>query len=272
VTGPVARYTSSRWYAPLALCAFGCLVGAVWIALRWPPEAAHAGFVGKIAAVAGIVILGILAIGLAALAVQPAIEIHETHLVMTGAMEGAVMGRRAIPWHQIRRVDQGRWQTHGWQIRRKVLVVILTLDGGDRLWVVHAGGFDSGRSLMRHLRLCSREALLDGIPYRQFWGQGASEQPRAEHARPEQARSEYARPEGENPERGNLERNAVRSRAGDPPVPFKYPLLLAEDEAEIEHMFQRLKSVGRLDPQSHEAPDTGGDASLDSRASGEGQG
>jgi len=250
------------------------------MALRWPPEAAYAGLVGTIA-IAGIVILGILAIGFGTLALQPAIEIHQTHLLM----EGAVNGRRAIPWHQIRRVDQGRRQAHG-QARRhipwlndgNVLVAYLTLDGGSRLWVVHAGGFDSGRSLLRHLRLNAREALLDGIPYRQFWGQGTSE-----HARSEQARSEYARPEGENPERGNLERTnpertplrsrlGDQSRLGDPPVPFKYPLLLAEDEAEIEHMFQRLKSAGRLDAQGHDPRDTRGDASLDSRASGEGQG
>jgi hypothetical protein len=273
----VARYTPSRWFAPLALCAFGSAVGAGWMALRRPPEAASSELFGWIGV---IVVCGILAIGFAALASRPAIEIHETHLlmtsvmtsVMTGVMEGGVAGRRAIPWEQIRRVDQVSWQAR-WHKRWGVLGVVLTLEGGSRLWVVHAGGFDSGRSLLRHLRLCSREALLDGIPYRQFWGQGKPERSDSEHAR-----SEYARPEGvnrervqpdrANPERANPERAPLRAR-------LKYPLLLAEDEAEIEHMFQRLKSAGRLEPHGHDTGDTRdprGDASLDSRASGEGQG
>jgi PH (Pleckstrin Homology) domain-containing protein len=234
------------------------------MALRWPPEAMSAGFFGLIGVIA---VCGTLAIGFAALALQPAIEIHDTHLVMTRGFAG----RRAIPWEQIRRVDQGRWQIRGqarwlipWLQGGNLLAVYLTLEGGSRLWVVHACGFDSGRSLLRHLRLSAREALLDGIPYRQFWGQGKSEHPRSEHPQSEHALSEYARGE-----RANSERTPLRSRLDCPPVPFRYPLLLAEDEAEIEHMFQRLKSAGRLDTQSH---DIRGDASLDSRASGEGQG
>lgn len=274
----MARYTSSRWCAPLALCAFGCAAGSAWIALHWPPESASAGLVGVIAV---MVVIAIVAIAFAALALRPAIEIHETCLVMTGAMRGRVNGRRAIPWEQIRRVDQIPWQAR-WPIRWKVLVVNLTLDGGSRLWVVYAGGLDSGRSLLRHLRLYAREALLDGIPYRRFWGHVTSEHPRSEHARPEYARSEYARPEGANPEctnperanpeRANSERAPLRARLRD--QPFKYPLLLAEDEAEVEQMFQRLKSAGRLDTHGHDIQnhDTRGDASLDSRASGEGQG
>jgi hypothetical protein len=289
VTGPVARYTSSRWYAFLALFAFACALAAGRMALRSAPDAASAGFVGVTGGIAGIVpfvvfgVFAIVAIGLAALALQPAIEIHETCLVMTGVMTAVmrvgVNGRRVIPWHEIRRVDQGRGQTHGqarwhipWLNDGNVLVVHVTLDGGSRLWVWHVGGFDSGRSLLRHLRLLAREALLDGIPYRQFWGQGRGEHSRSEQARSERARPEGANPERTNPERVNPERTPLRSRLGD--RPFKYPLLLAEDEAEIEHMFQRLKSAGRLDTHGHDIQnhDTPGDASLDSRASGEGQG
>jgi hypothetical protein len=242
------------------------------MALRWPPEAS-AGLVGLIGVIVVFGVCAILAVGCAVLAFLPGIEIHETCLVMTGVMTGGVKGRRAIPWEQIRRVDQGRWQTHGqarwpisWLKDGNLLAVVLTLEGGHRLWVVHAGGFDSGRGLLRHLRLSAREALLDGVPYRQFWGQSTPEHP-------EHAGAEYARSEGANPERTNPEHAPLRVRLGDT-APFKYPLLLAEDEAEIEHMFQRLKSAGRLDTPSHDIQnhDTRGDASLDSRASGEGQG
>jgi hypothetical protein len=234
------------------------------MALRWAHESVSAGSAGVIGCIVGIGIFAIAAIGFAALALQPAIEIHETCLVMTG-----VWGRRAIPWEQIRRVEQSRWQTR-WQARWSVLSVVLTLDGGRRLWVVYAGGFDSSRSLLRHLRLSAREALLDGIPYRQFWGEGAPEQRRPEYSRSEQGWSERGRPTSANAELMNAGRAPLGSGLGD--QPFRYPMLLAEDEAEIERMFQRLKSAGRLDTQGHDTRDTRGDASLDSRASGEGQG
>jgi len=67
-------------------------------------------------------------------------------------------------------------------------------------------------SLLRHLRRYSREALLDGVPYGQFWGEPPS-------AAPKQI------------------------------PPPRYPLLRPEDEEEVERMLQRLKSVGRLDPR-----------------------
>ena len=129
------------------------------------------------------------------LALRPVIEIHETHLVV---------GRRTIAWRDIRRVDhQSKWNNP--------LVVYLTLDSGQRLLLVYPGDPDSSTSLLRHVRRFSREALLDGVPYRLFWGEPA-------------------------PEPKLL------------PLP-RYPLLRPEDEEEVERMFQRLKSVGRLDPR-----------------------
>ena len=79
-----------------------------------------------------------------------------------------------------------------------------------RVLLLYAGDLDSAASLLRHLRRYSREALLDGIPYRQFWGESDA---------PKQL------------------------------PPPRYPLLRPEDEDEVERMFQRLKSVGRLDPR-----------------------
>ena len=37
--------------------------------------------------------------------------------------------------------------------------------------LVYPGDIDSGKSLLRHLRRCARNALIDGIPYKQFWGE-----------------------------------------------------------------------------------------------------
>jgi hypothetical protein len=61
----------------------------------------------------------------------------------------------------------------------------------------------------------SREALLDGVAYRQFWG----DEPEAEKK---------------------------------PLESPKYQLLRTEDEEEVERLYQRLKTVGHLDPKNHQ--------------------
>lgn len=181
MNGLVARYTPSRKYISLGLFALGGVLLAAWTGVRWPPA--------WIAAA----LFAVSALGIFLLAFRPAIEIHQTKLMV---------GRRAIAWSNIRRLDQTGWNTP--------LAVYLTLADDERVLLVYPGDFDSSTSLLRHLRRYSREALLDGIPYRQFWG----EAPAAE-------------------------------RKQLPPP--RYPLLRPEDEEEVERMFQRLKSVGRLD-------------------------
>ncbi len=125
----------------------------------------------------------------------PAIEIHESHLAI---------GSKIIPWEDIRQVDRTGFVSP--------LLLYLTLRGGKRILLVYPGGMEASNALLRHLRRMSREATIDGIPYRQFWGEAATA--------------------------------AGERRALPPP---KYQLLRPEDEAEVERLFQRLKSVGRLD-------------------------
>jgi hypothetical protein len=209
----VARYTSSAryyWISSVALAGAGLVA---WIALRLPAVS----FVSAL-----LIFLSVAIFGVARL---PPIEIRETSLVV---------GRRAIAWNEIRRIDQTHWTVP--------LAVYLTLSDGTRLLLVHAGGHDSSTSLLRHLRRYSRHALLDGIPYRQFWGEtaleshGISSQPA-----PAQAPSSQAAPSPTAPSQA---------------APSKVRLLRAEDEEEVERMFQRLKSVGRLD--ARDARDTRG--------------
>ena len=158
----------------------GALFSA-WMGLRWAPSWMAAALFAVSAALLLLV------------ALRPAIEIHETHLAI---------GRRLIPWGDIRRIDQTGWNAP--------LAVHLTLAGERRILLFYPGDHDSSTSLLRHLRRYSRLALLDGVPYRQFWGEPPA--------------------------------------AKDEPIkPVKYPLMRPEDEEEIERMFQRLKSVGRLD-------------------------
>ena len=129
------------------------------------------------------------------IAFDPPIEIYESHLKL---------GQRRIPWAMVRRLD----------CRLALpLIVRLTLADKRRLFVVHVGDSNSSESLLKLLRRYSREALIEGIPHRQFWGEAL----------------------GPPPERKQL------------PPPR---LLLPEDEAEVERLFQRLKSAGHMDAQA----------------------
>jgi hypothetical protein len=68
--------------------------------------------------------------------------------------------------------------------------------------------------LLRELRRHSRDALIDGVPYRQYWGE--------------------VLPQGE------------RKQAPTP----RYRILRPEDEADVERLYQRLKAVGNLDQKN----------------------
>ena len=63
-------------------------------------------------------------------------------------------------------------------------------------------------------RLC-RDALIDGIPYRQYWGEVLA---------------------------------SGGARKESPPP--RYRILRPEDEAEVERLYQRLKTVGNLDQKN----------------------
>ena len=129
------------------------------------------------------------------LATRPVIEIYDTHLRI---------GRRTIPWADIRRVDQTNWKAP--------LVVDLVVAPHSGIRLIYPGDLDTCAALLRCLRRYSREALLDGVPYRQYWGELSPMDPRQL-------------------------------------APPRYPLLRPEDEEEVERMFQRLKAMGHIDQQ-----------------------
>jgi hypothetical protein len=131
------------------------------------------------------------------IAFQPPIEVYEGYLKIR---------KRKLAWNQIRRLDRTGWISP--------LVLHITLLDNERFLLIYPGDLDSAAGLLRHLRRYSREALIDGVPYKQFWGEAISPAP---------------------------ERRAL-------PSP-KYQLLRPEDEAEVELMFQRLKTVGHIDPK-----------------------
>ncbi len=180
----MSRYVPSRHFLQAGLAAI--LLGAftAWCGRTWLP--AYAAAVLFLASAAVLMIL----------AFRPAIEVHDAYLAI---------GRRRIPWADVRRVDHAGWLSP--------LVVRLTLADQSRVLLVYPGDADSGNSLLHRLRRYARQALIDGHPYRKFW----NEEPAL----------------------------AVEGR----PLPSpRYRLLLPEDEAEVERLYQRLKAVRRLDP------------------------
>jgi hypothetical protein len=174
--------------------------GYLWAGLALTILAAYSGWKASLVhpAIFAFVPLTLVAGICLFLGLRPPIELRPEHLVI---------GRRAIRWADIRRVDRFRL--------RSPLVVRLKLAGGAQVVVIYPGKLDSANSLLRHIRRSSRQALIEGRPYREFWGEAL---PAARE------RKELASP--------------------------RYRLLLAEDEAEVERLYQQLRTAGHIDSKS----------------------
>jgi hypothetical protein len=182
----MTRYSPARHYRWFGLAAVAITAGFAVLGAQLPAAYAASG-------------LSLLSAALLFfLAFRPAIEIHEGYISI---------GTRIIPWMDIRRLDRTGWTSP--------LIVRITLFDDSRLILVYPGDLDSCNSLLRHMRRLSRDALIDGIPYRQYWG-------------------EVLAP-------GNERRQATLPR---------YRILRPEDEAEVERLYQRLKTVGNLDQKN----------------------
>ncbi|HUA63185.1 MAG TPA: hypothetical protein VML19_30805 [Verrucomicrobiae bacterium] len=184
----MTRYLPAPHYFWSAVAVLALAGGSGWIGWHRPVVLIPAALL----ALSGIVLF--------LLAFRPVIELHEGYLSL---------GRRIIPWMDIRRVDHAvSWVTP--------LIVRLTLFDDSRVVLVYSGDLDSCNSLLRNLRRLSRDALIDGKPYRQYWG----------------------------------EMMAPPSERKQTPPPPRYRILRPEDEAEVERLYQRLKTVGNLDQKS----------------------
>lgn len=173
-----------------------CVFSAAWT-FRWWPSVFPA------------VLFALTAAALFYLASRPAIEIHEHWLRI---------GNEMIPWTDVRRIDRTRWSSP--------LVVNLSLIDDRQIQLVFPGEADAVNNLQRFLRRNAREALIDGVPYRQFWGE----------LQPPSATA------------GASTRQQQRTAAVLPSP--KYRIVRPEEEEEIERMLQRLKSVGNLDSKT----------------------
>ena len=97
---------------------------------------------------------------------------------------------------------------------RSPLVLRLTLQDDSRLLLIYPGEPNACRGLLNQVLRMSRAALIDGAPHPHFWVEGFPASPNRRHL----------------------------------PSP-KYPLLRKEDQAEVERLYQMLKTVGRMDPK-----------------------
>jgi len=182
----MTRYRPAQHYLWFGMTSVALAGLSGWYGWTFPPA--------FIPAVLFVVTAGFLFV----MAFRPSIEVHEGYLAI---------GKRIVPWMDVRRVDRTCWISP--------LVVRITLFDDTRLRMVYPGDLDSCNGLLRQLRQHSRDALIDGIPYRQYWGE-------------------------------------VLAPAGEPrqmPAP-RYRILRPEDEAEVERLYQRLKTVGNLDQKN----------------------
>lgn len=181
----MTRYLPARHYITFGITALALGMFSAWLGVEWPPAFIPAGLFVLTAAV------------LLILALRPPIDVQDAYLAV---------GRNCIPWMDIRRIDRTGWLSP--------LIVRLTLYDDSRVTLIYPGDLESCKSLLRTLRRMAHDALIDGIPYRQYWG-------------------EVQAP----PTKSSL----------NPP---RYRLLLPEDEAEVERLYQLLKTVGHLDPKN----------------------
>jgi hypothetical protein len=181
----MSRYTPARHYAPAAVVAFVLAIFAGWLGWSWTPA--------FIPAVLFLVSSGLLLF----LATRPPI------LIRDGSWS---VGDDSFLWSEVERLD-----TTGWS---SPMILKVTVRGGRVVFLIYPGDVESCGKLLRQMRRLARGAWIEGIPYRQYWG----ETPMASD--------------------------------DEPMTPPRYRVLRPEDEAEVERLYSRLKSVGRLDHQT----------------------
>jgi hypothetical protein len=183
----MSRYVPARHYISFGIVALALAGFAGWLGIfyAWTP------------ALVPSALFLLTAVLLLVLAFRPAIKVYDAHLEI---------GKKIIPWQDVRRVDRTNWISP--------LVVKLALYDDDTVLLVYPGEVDCCKHLLRTLRQMSTNALIDGTPYRQYWGEllGTSEAKQL---------------------------NAPR-----------YRVLRPEDEEEVERLYFLLKTVGHIDPRS----------------------
>lgn len=178
------RFTPARTYLTAAAVALGLAAFSGWCAWSWLPAAVPA------------ILFVITALLILWLAMRPAIQITDSHLIV---------GKRSIAWSDVRRVDQTGWVSP--------MVADLSLADQTRLRIIYPGETETSNHLLRLIQQRSEKSLINGVPYRQIFGEPAP--PKTPETLPSP----------------------------------RYRLLNEEDEADVERLYQKLRTAGRLDPE-----------------------
>jgi len=187
VRGQITLYPAARNLLWVGLGGLVLAAASVFVSMSWPMAWIATGFLTGSALVS--ILFGVI----------PPIEINETHLVQLN---------RRILWSSVYQVERLLWTP---------LVVRLTLSSRSEVLVVYSGNESSRAALLHDIQRMSQSAVIEGLPYREFWG--------SDSLPPEDSGSHSSRP-------------------------TRYPLLLAEDEAEVERLFQQLKTAGHIEPKN----------------------
>jgi hypothetical protein len=127
------------------------------------------------------------------------------------------VGERSVAWREVRAINRSRFNSLGFV---SPLVLHLRLTNSRYKFLIYPGEPDRVERLLKTLRKNSHLASFDGVPYRDFW---MWNDPLSDEDRP-----------------------PALPPAPAPPV----HLFSREDEEEIERLYQRLKTVGRLDSRT----------------------
>ena len=194
----MSRYLPSTTYLHAAIAAFVFSVVSGYVAQI------------SLAALVPAILLLASSAALFYLYSRPAVEIHPTHLNV---------GEERYTWNQIRELDHAGWVAP--------LVVRVGLQDKTCFRLIYPGDLESATMLLRELRRNAENAMIDGVPHREYWRTAEPEPP----------------PGTASP------RERAAGGVTDKP---KYPLLSAGEEDEIERLYQRLKTVGHLDSKDEQ--------------------
>lgn len=181
----MSRYVPARHYVSFGVAALALAIFSGWLGLSWTPAFVPASLFFLTAAM------------LLALAVQPVIKVMESHLEI---------GKRVIPWQDVRRVDRTGWISP--------LVLRLTMYDDEVVRLIYPGEVDCCKHLLRTMRQMATSAMIDGVPYRQYWGEMLGHGETKQLAAP------------------------------------RFRVLRPEDEEEVERLYFLLKTVGNIDPRN----------------------
>ena len=145
----MSRYVAARHYISFGIVALALAGFSGWLGLSWTPAFCPA-------------LLFLVTAGmLLGLATRPEIKVYDAHLEI---------GKRIIPWQDVRAVDRTGWISP--------LIVKLSLydDETIRARSIRAKSIAASICCAR----CGKwptGAMIDGVPYRQYWGEllGSSE-------------------------------------------------------------------------------------------------